>query len=96
MPLRCQSRESLAPGPALGYCRPPESPGQLKHADESGSRTRLLVGGPGRVGGYFFDLTGNYTVFYANAALAGMVNLIIVGSLYFTLSRRKLTVSPAG
>ena len=50
----------------------------------------------GYQGGFFFDLTGSYTVSYANAALAGVVNLIIVGSLYLTLSRRKAILSLAG
>ncbi len=43
----------------------------------------------GYQGGFFFDLTGNYTVTFANAALAGIINLIIVGSLYFTVTRRR-------
>jgi MFS family permease len=38
-------------------------------------------------GGYFFDLTGNYAWSYGNAAIAGMCNLVIVGSLI--LYRRK-------
>ena len=50
----------------------------------------------GYQGGFFFDLTGSYTVSYANAALARVVNLIIVGSLYLTLSRRKAILSLAG
>ena len=43
----------------------------------------------GYQGGLFFDLTGNYTLSYANAVLAGVINLVIVGSLYFTISRRR-------
>ncbi len=43
----------------------------------------------GYQGGYFFDLTGNYTLTYANAAIAGIINLVIVGSLYTTINRRK-------
>ena len=43
----------------------------------------------GYQGGFFFDLTGGYTVTYANAALAGVLNLIIVGSLYVTITRRR-------
>ncbi|MEZ7815738.1 MAG: MFS transporter, partial [Burkholderiaceae bacterium] len=35
----------------------------------------------GYQGGYFFDLTGNYTLTYANAAMAGILNLILVGAL---------------
>ncbi len=42
-------------------------------------------------GGYFFDLTGNYTLTYANAAGAGIINLIIVGSLYLTINRHRQT-----
>ncbi|MCF8468663.1 MAG: MFS transporter [Sneathiella sp.] len=42
----------------------------------------------GYQGGFFFDLTGNYTLTYANAAMAGVINLIIVGALYFTIRRR--------
>lgn len=47
-------------------------------------------------GGYFFDLTGNYTLTFAIAALAGVVNLIIVGSLYMTIARRKAALAFAG
>ena len=43
----------------------------------------------GYQGGVFFDLTGSYTVTYANAALAGLINLIIVGTLYVTVMRRQ-------
>ena len=43
----------------------------------------------GYQGGIFFDLTGNYTVSYANAALAGVINLIIVAALYVTITRRR-------
>jgi MFS family permease len=42
----------------------------------------------GYQGGYFFDLMGNYTVSFANAAAAGLFNLAIVGALYLTLRRR--------
>ena len=44
-------------------------------------------------GGYFFDLTGHYTVSFANAALAGVVNLLLVGALFLTIRRR--TAVPA-
>jgi len=50
----------------------------------------------GQQGGYFFDLTGDYTVSYLNAALAGVVNLLIVGSLYITIARRKAEQALAG
>jgi predicted MFS family arabinose efflux permease len=39
-------------------------------------------------GGYFFDLTGHYTVSFANAALAGLLNLLLVGALFLTVRRR--------
>jgi len=41
-------------------------------------------------GGYFFDLTGNYSWSYGNAAIAGMCNLVIVGSLIFYRRKQKL------
>jgi predicted MFS family arabinose efflux permease len=47
----------------------------------------------GYQGGYFFDSTGNYTDSYANAVLAGVINLIIVGALYFTISRKRTFVA---
>lgn len=40
-------------------------------------------------GGTFYDLTGNYAVSYANAALAGVVNLAIVGTLYWMIRRQR-------
>lgn len=43
-------------------------------------------------GGYFFDLTGAYSWTYANAALAGVVNLAIVGALWLTINRRRTPV----
>jgi len=43
----------------------------------------------GYQGGFFFDLTGKYTFSFANAALAGVVNLIIVGSLVLYVTRKK-------
>lgn len=47
----------------------------------------------GYQGGFFFDLIGDYTVSYANAALTGVINLIIVGSLYVTINRRQAAVA---
>ena len=47
----------------------------------------------GYQGGYFFDLTGNYTLTYANAAMAGILNLILVGALYLTTNRRRATLA---
>ena len=40
-------------------------------------------------GGWFYDLTGDYVVSYANAALAGVVNLAIVGTLYWLVRRQR-------
>ena len=34
-------------------------------------------------GGLFFDLTGDYTTSFANAAFAGLYNLVILATLYF-------------
>jgi MFS family permease len=50
----------------------------------------------GYQGGYFFDLTGSYTVSYANAAFAGIINMVIVGSLvYYTARvRARLVTAP--
>ncbi len=39
-------------------------------------------------GGFFFDLTGEYLWTYANATLAGAINLVIVGSIWLALRRR--------
>jgi predicted MFS family arabinose efflux permease len=50
----------------------------------------------GYQGGLFFDLTGNYTLSYANAALAGMVNLVIVAALYLTITRRQAAPAMTG
>ncbi len=47
----------------------------------------------GYQGGFFFDMTGNYTLTYTNAALAGGINLVIVAALYFTYSRRRLALA---
>jgi MFS family permease len=50
------------------------------------------------IGGYqaglFFDITGSYVVSYANAAIVGAINLMIVGWLYVYVMRRK--TAPAG
>lgn len=42
----------------------------------------------GYQGGFFFDLSGSYVIPYANAVAAGMVNLIIVSSLFFYFRRK--------
>jgi predicted MFS family arabinose efflux permease len=41
-------------------------------------------------GGYFFDLTGAYTVSFANAALAGVVNLLLMGTLFLAIRQRRM------
>lgn len=39
-------------------------------------------------GGFFYDLTGAYTWTYANAVISGLINLAIVGALWWTVTRR--------
>lgn len=39
-------------------------------------------------GGYFYDITGNYTISYTNALLAGIVNIAIVTLLIWYRRRR--------
>ena len=39
-------------------------------------------------GGFFFDLTDGYFWTYANAVLAGAINLAVVGTIWFALRRR--------
>jgi cyanate permease len=36
----------------------------------------------GFLGGFLFDLTGDYSVSYALAATSGLLNLVVVGLLY--------------
>jgi len=43
----------------------------------------------GYQGGFFYDLMGDYSVSYVNAATAGVINLIIVAALYVTINRRR-------
>jgi MFS family permease len=45
-------------------------------------------------GGLFFDITGDYTVSFAIAALAGAANLVLLGALFTTVRRRR-TALPA-
>lgn len=47
----------------------------------------------GYQGGLFFDLSGSYVVSYANAAIVGVINLVIVGWLYFYVTRRKAVLA---
>lgn len=49
----------------------------------------------GYQGGFYFDLTGNYTLTYAHAAYAGIVNLFLVGALYFTTNHRRAILALA-
>jgi MFS family permease len=49
----------------------------------------------GYQGGYFFDISGDYTLTYANAAMAGVINLMIVTSLYVTIARRRAALAIA-
>ncbi len=39
-------------------------------------------------GGFFYDMTGAYTWTYANAVISGLINLAIVGALWWTVTRR--------
>lgn len=41
-------------------------------------------------GGFFFDLTGGYQWTYANAAIVGVINLIIVSFLWVAINRRPI------
>ena len=49
----------------------------------------------GYQGGLFFDLMGNYGWAFANAAIAGAVNLIVVAALYIATTRRPGTPTGA-
>lgn len=49
----------------------------------------LGMGLGGYQGGLFFDLTGDYTIAYAIAALAGVINLVILGSLRYHKTRKE-------
>jgi MFS family permease len=48
----------------------------------------------GYQGGYLFDLTGDYAISYLVAAVGGVVNLVIVGSLYLTIVYRTTNQAP--
>jgi len=47
----------------------------------------------GYQGGFFFDLTGDYTFSFANAALAGVVNLLILGTLLLLVKRNQAALT---
>lgn len=44
-------------------------------------------------GGYFFDMTGDYTLSFAIAAVAGLVNLSILGSLVLYRGKRRAALA---
>jgi MFS family permease len=46
-------------------------------------------------GGLFYDLCGNYFVSFANASVAGVVNLLTLALLFFSLSRRSYEPYPS-
>lgn len=46
-------------------------------------------------GGYFFDLTGAYFWTFANAVIAGAINLAIVSTIWVTIRRRATVTSAA-
>jgi predicted MFS family arabinose efflux permease len=46
-------------------------------------------------GGYFYDLTGTYTLSYANAAFAGLVNIAIVLALLWYRQKRRPAATSA-
>jgi len=50
------------------------------------------MGTGGYQAGYFFDLTGNYVVSFGNAAIAGAINLTILGGLILYRRKRYLEV----
>jgi len=48
-------------------------------------------------GGLFYDRTGDYTLSFANAAAAGVFNLVLMGTLLWLIRRRRsLALAPAG
>jgi len=49
----------------------------------------LGMGVGGFQGGHCFDVTGDYTLSFANAALAGVINLAVIGA--YVLYRRRVT-----
>lgn len=49
----------------------------------------------GYMGGYLFDLTGDYSIAYAIAAGAGLLNLIVVGTLYLKIRGPNLRLKQA-
>jgi MFS family permease len=54
------------------------------------------MGFGGYQAGLFFDWYGNYIISYANAAAAGLINLVLVGSLYLYIRRKTPLQVPVG
>jgi len=54
------------------------------------------MGAGGYQAGFFFDLSGSYVIPYANATVAGAINLIVVGSLFFYFRQRKAVLEQSG
>jgi MFS family permease len=48
----------------------------------------------GFLGGYFYDLSGNYNSAYTFAGLMGVINLIVLAMFYARIKRAKTRVSP--
>ncbi len=46
-------------------------------------------------GGYFFDVTGAYNWSYANAAFAGVANLVLISALWIATRQKRLQLSAA-
>jgi hypothetical protein len=51
------------------------------------------MGVGGDQAGYFYDMTANYSVSYGNAALSGILNLLIVSSLIIYRRRSTLVLN---
>lgn len=47
-------------------------------------------------GGFFFDLTSAYTWSYANAALAGVLNLVLISALWIVVRQRRHLLAATG
>jgi len=52
------------------------------------------MGSGGYQAGYFYDLTGSYVTSYGNAALAGIINLLIVAALIWYKRRQQTVLQP--
>ena len=56
----------------------------------------LGMGIGGYQGGYFYDVTGDYVLSYANAGIAGAINITIVAALFAYRARRGPVAEPSG